>query len=905
LANTGDATIKIDEPGASSPDFAGNTVELIITPPAGTPVTTLTCTTNALGVVDLNELGTVGPPDPHVACPGNGIAFSAAGTWTLQARYPATLTRQEAFSPARPLLVGNAAGYAVVVQGRLLGDAGLQAHNKTANRIYQTLLARGFQPDDIFYFNPDTDQDGVIDGLEPPDNVAAGIDGKPTQANIAAVFTDTAVGSLAERVSSNPAPVYVIMVDHGNPSTFYIDPDATGEAQVIVPVELDGWLTTLEGNLDTLNSGAAANEPVVTVLGMCYSGSFIEALSGPGRITVVSADITELSYKGGLEADLIRVGEYFLEEFFLQAGRGFDLAESFDYATRVTETFTRRDSSNSPSGTYNDLAAQHPLFDSNGDGLGSNELREATSSIPDPDGLAARGLFLGVGTSYATSSPDNPADITSVTPTRFLPNGVNTAILQLTANDDTEVQATWVEVRAPTTEYLTQTGTIQVDPTLDRQLLQSPASCLASEGINAWCTAYTSFSTGGKYEVFYFMQDIGNIAAGIEGAISPAQRSVVYRNKAGNDYATTLEPASFQLLTPTDGDNTPTVLVFDWSPSADADGLSYTLEIATDSAFTSIVHQQEEITVSHTVASAAVGLQDLTTYYWRVTAVDSFGTRTVATHTGTGNPYGVINANNATNALRGFVYADIQDAGNFVTINGANVTLNPDPGNTCGSSGTDPCLVVTEDGGKYIIEVQPPGLYTATVNASGYDPTSLGVNADPNADPLDPKLQILLSQTGTDSDGDGLDDAFELSIGTDPNNPDTDGDGLDDGVEVNFNGNPDYVPYTDGSNPNADLNPNSTDTDGDGINDKLEFDNTTGNEPIDPGDYPRLMDGNVAPLGNPDTAVNAADVLVAQRIALGLATATVLELAHGDMNDDGVISLPDVLLIQKIVLGIP
>jgi len=37
-----------------------------------------------------------------------------------------------------------------------------------------------------------------------------------------------------------------------------------------------------------------------------------------------------------------------------------------------------------------------------------------------------------------------------------------------------------------------------------------------------------------------------------------------------------------------------------------------------------------------------------------------------------------------------------------------------------------------------------------------------------------------------DSDGDGLTDAQEILLGTDPNNPDTDGDGYSDGVEVYF-----------------------------------------------------------------------------------------------------------------------
>jgi len=47
-----------------------------------------------------------------------------------------------------------------------------------------------------------------------------------------------------------------------------------------------------------------------------------------------------------------------------------------------------------------------------------------------------------------------------------------------------------------------------------------------------------------------------------------------------------------------------------------------------------------------------------------------------------------------------------------------------------------------------------------------------------------------LSGTATDSDGDGLSDAFEQSIGTDPLNPDSDGDGYSDGLEYSFGSNP-------------------------------------------------------------------------------------------------------------------
>jgi hypothetical protein len=80
---------------------------------------------------------------------------------------------------------------------------------------------------------------------------------------------------------------------------------------------------------------------------------------------------------------------------------------------------------------------------------------------------------------------------------------------------------------------------------------------------------------------------------------------------------------------------------------------------------------------------------------------------------------------------------------------------------------------------------------------------------------------------------------------------------------------------------------------------------------VHPGDVgtatvPYIGDGDVAPLDVPDGVVNAADVLVATRITLGLVTAGPLQLAHGDVyppdNPDGVINLQDLILLAEIVL---
>lgn len=49
---------------------------------------------------------------------------------------------------------------------------------------------------------------------------------------------------------------------------------------------------------------------------------------------------------------------------------------------------------------------------------------------------------------------------------------------------------------------------------------------------------------------------------------------------------------------------------------------------------------------------------------------------------------------------------------------------------------------------------------------------------------------IRIEPAVTDTDGDGLDDDEEISLGTDPNNPDTDGDNMNDGAEVASGRNP-------------------------------------------------------------------------------------------------------------------
>ncbi|GAB3255602.1 hypothetical protein [Nocardioides dilutus] len=108
----------------------------------------------------------------------------------------------------------------------------------------------------------------------------------------------------------------------------------------------------------------------------------------------------------------------------------------------------------------------------------------------------------------------------------------------------------------------------------------------------------------------------------------------------------------------------------------------------------------------------------------------------------------------------------------------------------------------------------------------------------------------------SDSDGDGLSDVEEGSLGTDPNDPDSDDDGLSDGAEVNTHHTDPLDPDTDdggvtdgaevdnGTDPldGEDDIPATGDSDGDGLSDVEE--GSLGTDPNDPdSDDDGLSDG--------------------------------------------------------------
>ncbi|MEK7648807.1 MAG: binary toxin-like calcium binding domain-containing protein [Patescibacteria group bacterium] len=138
-------------------------------------------------------------------------------------------------------------------------------------------------------------------------------------------------------------------------------------------------------------------------------------------------------------------------------------------------------------------------------------------------------------------------------------------------------------------------------------------------------------------------------------------------------------------------------------------------------------------------------------------------------------------------------------------------------------------------------QTPPPGLIQD--NQQPIPPTPPDQLAVPSALPTTPtpgEALVPLTQSATDTDGDGLLDDEELQLGTDPAKSDSDSDGLADGQEVKtYKTNPVVADSdSDGLDDSKELtvyksDPLNPDTDGDGYLDGSEVSN--GYSPLGPG----------------------------------------------------------------------
>jgi len=594
-------------------NLSGLPLSLTVTPPpqCDEPEQTYTTTTDSVG--------------GHYSFSGLG-PFECKGTYGLQTHFARTLFLEKSDSAPpnsspRPvaLFVGDAAGYAVIIEGKVPNEEGLESHNKTTNRVYQYLKERDFADENILYYNDDTGQPGV--------------DGRPVKAAL-----QEAIAGLGPRMNGVPAPLWVIMVDHGSPGDAATAKFHIGD-EWITPADLDGWLTDLEQGVpgNPANPGlspAARLEKRIVIVGSCYSGCFIDALkrapsaADAGRLIISSAAPGEVSYKGPLESvGGVRSGEFFIEELFKTLVTGSNARVAFAAAAESTRLFTAQGSGLSDGGNgYGDDAVQHPLLEDDGEGSGSNFFSDG-----EGDGLEAARVHLGVG---LTNSAANPAELVAVTPTLYLNEQTSMAVLWAEPDVYEYVDAAWIEVKAPRTAVASsQPGSNQLDLSLPRVFMSPDDAARKWRRLyGADCGSAGCFDEAGRYDIYYFTKRLGT------GEVSILRQSAVYKNYAGNQ-----APLPFSLQHPDPGSKTRTILMLDWEASADpdwADGsdrdrdpVTYTVLIWRDETLATggYDYVREGIRDNFLALGDDAGLVDGKTYKWQVVAVDAYGAQTPST----------------------------------------------------------------------------------------------------------------------------------------------------------------------------------------------------------------------------------------------------------------------------------
>ena len=658
---SGDSTVfsgqimRLPDDGSS---MSGLALKLVITPPS-----TADDPTPAPQVIAL-ATGSGG------AFASPTLSFVTAGVYLVQLRFDGNASLAACSSAPQPLYVNIQSGYAVVVTGRDANQTLLGQHTASTDAVVATLKKRGFLDANIKYLKSDAGSSVTKDQIRQALTVWA-----------------------RDRIAAAPAPLYLVMVDHGLPEGFVLD------GEILTPGDLKLYFDTLENDPALVGSSSLSYFKRFIVIGSCYSGAFVEQLSKPGRVIITSAAAEEKSLAGvnvfGTVSGALYGGDYFLDTLFDFLGRGDSFKDAFNHATAAVRVRDPRSVAlGLHSGSFDSLA-QHPLLDDNGNGVGSYLLNG------NDDGFEVAPLALGQG--VQVDSAGKPADIARSATGTPLPPSATSQKLWLVANNNSRVKRAWAEIRPPGSDA-SGSGSGQDIPSV--QLLP-----LVYDG-NRWVAEYSSFSAAGGYDIYYYTADNQT------GEISPAVHTRIYKQVDGN-----AAPTPFDLAAPEPDAAPDPVFALSWQESYDADGLSYTLLVARDQDFQTVLYRQEGLTET-TAFLAADALRDPASYggtgyfcqngdafcWWKVQAVDRFGALTESL---VARRFTVTTTNAPQAMLKGYVTSSVTG----LPIANASVKVVS-------------AEVHTQANGLYFMMI-PTGKPYVTASAEGFTPVTVEMSSSP------------------------------------------------------------------------------------------------------------------------------------------------------------------------------
>ncbi|MBF0158196.1 MAG: VCBS repeat-containing protein [Magnetococcales bacterium] len=693
-------------------DLSGQSVRMQVTAPDG-EVTTVATTADIDGRFRFADL----------------TGLSQKGNYKLQVSTEDDLIVGGASSFA-DVRVGPPVGYVILVQGLLQTGSGapegLLAHKRSTNRIYQTLLRRGFTADNIRYLNADTaalgpnpDAGKIADYrnlLGVPAGSMFNTDFLPTRDNIRAAIETWAY----DKMTGAAAPLYLVMVDHGSPETLYIGKDNSDGR--VTSTDLANWLNRLDSKLASTAVGNAGKlalkEDQTVILGSCYSGSFMDDLSrdevnNKNRMVITSATAKEKSYRGATESDGIQDGELFLQHLFQALGRGKTFYEAFTDATRLTENTPgiANNVSNAKDNTkqermiskINDNSGQHPLLEDNGDKIGSNALSTQSSQ----DGAVAKDRVLGMTLASLSNSLEHQAQVAAVAPTVYDIGTATTTLLWARDNSLTATPnagAAWVTMMGPGTQQASSSGNFQISLDLPTGSLNYNAEQRRWEIDSKAISGFTGFTLPGRYQLQYTVRDTET------GEVSTPVMGNVYKGKSGNR-----APGTITLQAPSATGQVSRIGLFNWSDAIDPDGdaVSYNLVVTSDQASSTVVYRQENLELSQALVDFK-GLLEQGNYWWQVEAVDFYGKLTTSAN----RAFSLTFQNDIPAVLQGVVYSN-QD---YSAITGATIKLNGQVISSSESNGSLAALIAASSG---TLTIEKAGYQTKTVPLDKVDKGSV------------------------------------------------------------------------------------------------------------------------------------------------------------------------------------